>query len=307
MKILTAILLLLSFSAHADRLSTIRIVGTDNVCTSYAVSATGGANVLTCVPASGPPAGAPTGCTATVNGGSNLTLTSAGGTAALSVSGCTPSSGLSYIWTKNGLSNASVLASWTDTLPHNLSTTTDNTYLYQVRVCLANACATVPPSSNLTVVVPKTGGGGWDGSTCAGFTNTVVIDIDWAAPVRKYTGAFGPNDIAVVRFTTGNVDSANNNLPRIQAAEWTSPPSGRYAVLSATPCDLTRQTWLGATSASNSPSVPFAVGSGANFGYYPILNKNTTYYFNMKNLDNQTCTAGGVCDAFVELLKPGGL
>lgn len=146
---------------------------------------------------------------------------------------------------------------------------------------------------------------GWGGS-CPGYANTIVIDFNWAAPVRAYTGHFGALDIVVARFKTGNFDSASNNLPRLAGAEWQSPPSARYATLSDKPCDLVPPDgWpLGSVSAGNSVQIPFAVGNGNNFGYYPRLQKNTVYYFNVKNLANQTCTASDTCDMFLELLRP---
>ena len=61
-------------------------------------------------------------------------------------------------------------------------------------------------------------------------------------------------------------------------------------------------------SAGNSIQVPFAVGLGNNWGFYPILQKNTTYYFNVKNLSaTESCSNQGICDMFIELSKPSGL
>lgn len=144
--------------------------------------------------------------------------------------------------------------------------------------------------------------------TCAGFNNTIVLDFGWTAG-RLYSGTFGPNDALVAKFTTGNVDSPNNNLPRLSGAEWGSPPSARFAVLSDKPCDFSRnQPWQGAISAGNSVQVPFAIGNGNNYGYYPKLLKNTSYYFNVKNLTpNESCSNQGVCNIFVELNIPGGM
>lgn len=153
--------------------------------------------------------------------------------------------------------------------------------------------------------VPDNPSANWNG-VCPGYDKTIVLDFPWLNPVRQYTGSMGVNDVIVVRFTTGTLTSASNNLPRVTAAEWGSPPSGRTSVLSATPCDFNPQTWLGAVSAGNSIQVPFAV-KGANFGYYPILEFATTYYWNIKNVPNQSCSAQGICDMFVELLKPSGL
>ena len=299
-------------AAKKVTLPDIQVIGVDSVCDSFTASVDSNGNtVLTCVPAgTPPPAGAPTGCVATLNGATaNVNLPSAGGQATLGATCVT--TGVTYNWSRNGTFGASSAPSWTENFSRNSSTTLDSTTSYQVKACTtASACVTVPVNP-LTVTVAHAsggggGGGGWNG-TCAGFNNTMVIDMDWARPVRAYSGPFGPNDIMVVRFTTGKSDSANNNLPRVAGAEWGSPPSGRYSVLSDTPCDMSAQKWLGGTSAGNSVQVPFAVGLGNNFGYYPILQKNTTYYFNVKNQANQSCSSSGVCDMFVELLKPSGL
>src|ERR1700688_2865223 len=62
----------------------ITVIGVDTVCSSFTASLdTNGDGVLTCVPISTtpPPPGTPTGCVATVNGTSSLTLPSSGGNA----------------------------------------------------------------------------------------------------------------------------------------------------------------------------------------------------------------------------------
>lgn len=192
-----------------------------------------------------------------------------------------------------------------------------------INVCAASSGGGAPPvnppascPTNFhyegNTCVPDTGTGGGGGGTtgditCPGYDSTHVIDFPWVSPVRQYSGAFHVNDIIVVRFTTGNIDSADNNLPRVTGSEWQSPPSGRISTLSSKACDFGVQQFLGAQSAGNSIQVPFAIGLGSNFGYYPILQKNTTYYWNIKNAANQSCSAQNICDMQFELLKPGGL
>src|SRR5258708_833705 len=86
----------------------ITVVGVDDVCDSFSTTfdATTGGAIITCNKvASGP--GAPTGCSATVNGGTSVTFPAAtGGFTNLAVSGCasttTPSSAITYNWSKNG-------------------------------------------------------------------------------------------------------------------------------------------------------------------------------------------------------------
>ena len=243
----------------------------------------------------------PTGCVATLNGGTTVTLPSSGGSVNLAVAGCIPSTGLSYNWAKNGTFGANIFAGWTDPLGPN-TTTTNQTVSYQVQVCSGGRCVTVP-STPLTVLLSAASTG-----LCPGFATTHVIDFNWANPGRITVLNFKPMDAIVARFTTGNVDSADNNLPIISGAEWISPPSARYAVLSDAPCDFGPQVWPGATSTGNSVQVPFAIGSGSNFNYYPILKKNTTYYFNVKMFNQaQSCTAQGICDMFIGLGHSSGL
>jgi hypothetical protein len=151
-------------------------------------------------------------------------------------------------------------------------------------------------------------GGGWNG-TCPGFANTRVLNMSFNDPQRLFTsnaGGFGPNDAVVVAFRTGSV-SSGNQLPRITASESLSIPSARVAVLSNTPCDFGAQTFPGAGTSGTTVTVPFAVGAGPNFGFYPILQLKSTYYFNIKNAPNPACAAGGNCNMEIDLTKPAGL
>src|SRR6185369_2140237 len=71
-------------------LPTIEVVGVDAMCDSFTVTTDGTGTTLTCVPVGSTVPGAPTGCVATVNGSSSLTLPQTGGTANLSVNCTTP-------------------------------------------------------------------------------------------------------------------------------------------------------------------------------------------------------------------------
>jgi hypothetical protein len=284
----------------------------DYVCsgtpTGWTSTATGsGVSVRCASTGTTPPVGAPTGCVARVNGGTaNISLSSAGGTAAMSVTCSTPSSGITYNWSRNGSFGENLTSSYTATFGANASSTNDALYNFQVRACNGTPCVTVP-TTPLTVTVLKTSGG-FNGS-CPGFTATHIIPIDWSTPVRKYTeqhGGFGVSDIIIVKFTTGNV-STGSSLPRLTAAEYNSPPSSRTAVLSAIPCDFSVQSTPGATNIGNSITAVFALGTGTGFGYYPVLQLNKEYYLNMKNNPGSTCASAPSCDMFIELLKPGPL
>ena len=150
---------------------------------------------------------------------------------------------------------------------------------------------------------------GWDG-TCPGFSNTRVLKMDWSNPQRLYTssvGGFGPNDAVVVVFTTGNVSSPDNNLARVVAGEWQTGPSTRSATLSDTPCDFGPQAFPGAVTSGTTVTVPFTVNNPNNYGYYPILQLQKTYYFNIQNAPNPSCANTGNCNIAVDLTKPSGL
>lgn len=140
--------------------------------------------------------------------------------------------------------------------------------------------------------------------SCTGFTNTVVVDLNWATPTRMYS-SMGASTAVVVRFTTGSV-SSTTSLPRVAGAEYNSPPSTRIARLSTTPCDFSTQPVAGANMEGNSITSVFAISPGSGFNYYPVLRTNTTYYLNVKNADDPTCASGpGVCDMFWDLIKGG--
>jgi len=146
--------------------------------------------------------------------------------------------------------------------------------------------------------------GPWNG-TCPGFNRTLVLTMNFANPQRLFTqsyGGFGGNDIIVVTFTTGSTSTPNNNLSRIAAAEYGTGPTTREAVLSPRPCDFSAQPFGGASVSGTSVTVPFAVGAGENYGFYPKLLTNTTYYYNIKNTAGSGCSLVS-CDMAVDLMN----
>lgn len=305
--------LLLSLPADAMRqLATfgptnVVVNGTDSICTSFTGALSGSSIVFNCVSGGPPPpSGAPTGCVAKINNGTvNIVLPSTGGSATLSVACVTPTSGISFNWSKNGVSGVSLTNSWVDNYPANGSTTTDANYNYQVVACVGVSCVTVPVTP--IAVIVSHASSTWSG-TCPGFDATHIIDFNWAAPIRQFTanaGGFAANDIVVVRFTTGGGVSPSNNLSKVGGGEYIDPPSARFAVLSATPCDFGPQPMPGATQSGYTITVPFALGGGNNFGYYPQLDNFKTYYLNVKNVPNAACTAGNSCNMYFDLSHPG--
>jgi hypothetical protein len=167
----------------------------------------------------------------------------------------------------------------------------------------ANAGGSASATQSVTVSSGPPGSG-----VCSGFTNTRVIAIDWNNPQPVLTagvGGVGPNDAVIVQFTTG--PGANpGQFGNITGAEYSSDPSTRVAALSTRQCDFGSTLGFGATSTSNTVTVNFSVGANSS-GYYPALQPNTTYYYNVKQLAGSTCASSGNCNMYFQLHKPPGL
>jgi len=333
--------LLVAGPAHSASVT----INDGGACTSWSWDAN--TSTLTCgsAPPPPPPAGAPTGCNAPTLATTPTTLTSAGGTANLNITGCSVTSGtITYDWYRGGSSASGPTASssWSDSLPTN-NLSTQVTTSYQVRVCAAgtNNC-TVLPTSPLTATVPgaSTGGGGGGGGTppgavsCAsqGFAKTIFYNWDWTGNVTHLDTAFmtdtsggaglGTNGILVVAFTP-NSPADVNNLTSISASGYPSPNMGNNLTLaiSTRACDLNPAAF--ATSTSSGPTLRYGVGSVPTswISGQPIavaLTPGTTYYINVAGRDSvgpntpngaQTCTPGlyyPYCDIRLGLQKPPG-
>ena len=283
---------------------------------------------LTCdtttTPPPPPPADAPTGCTPSIST-NPAALTSAGGTATLNVTGCVPSTGLSYAWTKNGASFSSA-QSPSQTLAANTSTTTAATTSYQVNVCNGGACTGNIPVTPLTAIVPAASGGGTVANSCAaqGFAKTIWYDWDWGSTVPQLDTAYlsnteggmgiGTNGILVVAFTpTGPADV--NNLSYLDAIGYPSPNQGNIMTLSVStkPCDLSVPE--PGTSVSYAPTVTYGIGTVGvrwwdNKPTAQALTHGVRYYINVAGRSSgaETCQAGvfGSCELRLALRKPSG-
>ena len=149
--ILALALLALAIPVKADRELTVGIRGVDSVCDSFTPTINGSNVVLTCVPTASQ--GAPTGCVANLNGQvTSVNLTSVGGQATLGVTCASPTSGITYNWSKNGTAGANTASSWTENFSPNTSRTTDRTTGYQAKVCAGSACVTVPGVESFGIV-----------------------------------------------------------------------------------------------------------------------------------------------------------
>ena len=288
---------------------------TDANCPTFIATPTGNNVTITCGTAPPPPPGAPTHCVASVSTNPSP-LTSAGGTATPSVACDSPPAGstITYSWTKSGSAfSCNTSQCSPDNLPANTTASNQN-YSYKPTPCIGGACATV---SAATATVPGSGGGGGGGGpiSCAGFSKTVVVNENWALTnfPRLYTqnfGTFGGNDALVIHFKTGNL-SAPGKQGSVQLIEYGSPPSGRHATLSTSPCDF-GEGLQPPYSSVNSGSIQlyYSVGGTPVAGGYPVLNTGTDYYVNIINISPAACQqppANGVCDMSIDFGKPRGL
>lgn len=159
-------------------------------------------------------------------------------------------------------------------------------------------CPSPPGTGPCTTPPPASG-------ACPGFNNTIQLVENWLQPDRLYALTMGANDAVVVQITVGNQSTPNNSLARVVAAEYSGAPSTRIAVLSPSPCDWSAQPMLGASNNGTTVSIPFAVGTGANFGFYPIVPLNGTVYLNVKNDPGGSCIALGNCAMAIDLQHAG--
>lgn len=139
---------------------------------------------------------------------------------------------------------------------------------------------------------------------------TIVFPFSFTRPmdVRLYTGSVVDTSIIACSFTTDSSDTASGNLPRISTGEWIDSPRTVSAVLSTNPGSFqpiidptTGVAFPLASSSGTSATIPFVVGAVAdNFGLYPRLAHNTTYWFNF----NVYGATGATMSKFIELVVP---
>lgn len=166
-----------------------------------------------------------------------------------------------------------------------------------VTVCKAAPDPPVPPSPG---PIPPPG---WNG-VCAGFPRTVHMPLNFNAPSRMLTsqwGDFGINDVLVVSFTTGGVQSVQPL--RLTGAEYQAAPNFRDWTVSKQACDFGPQPYGMSSQGTQSITFVFAIGAATSM-WVPALQPATTYFMNVRNSAGTSCP-GSVCNMFFDLLKSG--
>jgi hypothetical protein len=300
-----ALLIAASFPAQAATIQVpfsgtvpVQILGTDNLCTGgFTLGGTSSAPTFTCVTGGGgtPP---PSGCSLV-----GTAVGSTGGQTTLTASCSGGSAPTSYAWTANPTPSSG----WTSTTSGGVQTPSITaTTTFTVTPSNSNGGGNV---ASATVTVSGGGGGGGGGTiNCTtgalgtGVTGTTQIrDINWANPTSVSTAGMGPNDAAVIRFTTGPQSSG-----QLGTLIGVSGNQGDYlAYLSTTACDFRQPPTLGWGSIGLgwTPTVWFTVGTDDS--YDAALRPNTTYYYNVK-VGGGGCNQGN-CNATYTLNKPPGL
>lgn len=301
---------------------------TDPNCDSFLLSGPAGAQTLQCV-VGAPGPGAPTGCVPSIVTNPSP-LTSAGGTATVSVAGCQPA-GVTYLWMKSGspLAGGNSATPPADTLAANTGAA-GITWAYQVQVCNGTSCNNWP-TSPLTAFVPGSGGGGGgaadlSGCTSAGYVGR-LLDVPYpiagntsifnGAKAASPSGSFGNNDALVVRFTTPAL-SADNTAIFQPAGNAPYQNTSRVYAVSALPCQFpTSSTPSGSilhAAGGQSPAITVQIGTCpyAGTGYVGYcyskawLQPSTTYYVTMVNrttFGGTASCASSNCDMRIDFNK----
>ncbi len=163
-----------------------------------------------------------------------------------------------------------------------------------VEVCPPGTTGTPP---NCVPIPPPT-------ASCEGFAHAIHLTMDWNNPQPLMTGAMGPLDIAVVKFTTGPATNPAG-YGNITGAAVCRAAVGAQRRAIGSGLQLRAPLNAGAQSISNTTTVNFSVGQNTS-GYYPSLLPNTVYYFNVQNQKGSTCAHDGVCSMYFQLHRPPG-
>ncbi|MEP7206593.1 MAG: hypothetical protein ABI920_06620 [Casimicrobiaceae bacterium] len=268
-----------------------------NSCSAWSINA----NLFTCTPnnSTPPPAGAPSPCSVSPT---SVSLP-AGGGAVPNINGTC------------GSNNGTAATSWTWKVGNAAAQTTNGPSPTFMAGSVSSSTTIVATPYNgstagnpinvpVTVAVPTGGGGNSGGGISCAPMGTVVIPLKSVAGTISQSiasanfGSFTNTSIAVVTFTTG----ANTGSGSVSFAEFASGPVDRTASLSTSPCTFDTQAITTRYGTGN--TITFQVG-GTN-SRKPVLQPNTTYYMNVKNINyygNPTCF-GSSCDIRADVQIP---
>jgi hypothetical protein len=283
--------------------ATLNIIG----CDSFSGNPETG--TITCVTGSttppSPPAGAPSGCTASV---SPTSLPAIGGAVNLATASCT--SGGTPDDSKTKLKRNGVVVSRPDTLPSNSASSTAKLYTYSAQFCTSDgicgadvAAGTVTVAAGVTTPPPSTGSCGnlklinqflVDG----GRSTSDPLTFDQA---RYVTSGFDGSSVAVA---TIKVPAGVIGATSVEVREYTAQATGRRVWLSKSICDFTAtgRYYQGA------PQVKLPIWIGASNpdpAYYALMQPGETWYVMVKNESlgyfgvTNTCKSGG-CEASIK-------
>ena len=244
-----------------------------------------------------PPA-KPSGCTI-VQSNPSGTLPVGGASPTLTAN-CTTGGAVTWLWAGGAAAGQTTAA----VAPLVTSTTTFT----------ATATNSAGSTATTYTVQVNTGGGGGPIS-CAGFNNTLVINVTWGVTAQTFTnqnGGFNAGDALVLKFTTPANGGALTKKGGVVGYEYGGPPGPRYGTLSTQPCDFPASSTdtthavsiagggLGVLCYSGQSACSTAVSMGYTFNPLKVANAlllpNTTYYINIANKSGSCGINGQSCD-----------
>jgi hypothetical protein len=283
--------------------ATLNIIG----CDSFSGDPTTG--TITCVTGSttppSPPAGAPSGCTASV---SPTSLPAIGGAVNLATASCT--SGGTPDDSKTKLKRNGVVVSRPDTLPSNSTSSASARYSYTAQFCTSDgtcgadvAAGTVTVAAGVTTPPPSTGSCGnlkvinqFIAELRGGTSDPLTFD-----QTRYITSGFDGSSVVVatIKVPAGVIGSTS-----VEVREYGAQATGRRVWLSKTMCDFTATGRY--YQAAPQVKLPIWIGaSNPDPAYYAWVQPGETWYVMVKNESfgyfgvTNTCKSGG-CEASVK-------
>ena len=284
--------------------ATLNIIG----CDSFSGNPETG--TITCVTGSttppSPPAGAPSGCTASV---SPTSLLATGGPVNLATASCT--SGGTPDDSKTKLKRNGVVVSRPDTLPSNSASSTSARYTYTAQFCAADgtcgadvAAGTVTVAAGVSTPPPSTG-------SCGNLKVMTQFLLEGARPTsdpltfdqaRYVTSGFDGSTVAVA---TIKVPAGVTGKTWVRVNEYGDTTTGRRMWLSKNICDYSSASFPYYAKGST-VELPIWFGTtNPDPTRYALMQPGETWYVMVKNENigvfgpTNTCKTG-VCEAVIK-------